>query len=188
MNVNEKMIEAAAASDAKFDGREFVVMSRTDRERYMFRATSALTAALSHADHGGVKVKALEWETKLRRSSEDRQPCTIRPSEADAIISELRQLRRTLDVGQRTSHARKLAFEAALTQAPAPTLTGEVETPAPQPNVVADLLDLWREGSFETTADEAAQAALDQQAVGLDVATIIEAWLAALARTESADV
>ena len=41
------------------------------------------------------------------------------------------------------------------------------------------LLDQWREGAFETTADEAAQAALDQQAEGLDAAAIIEAWLTA---------
>ena len=60
-------------------------------------------------------------------------------------------------------------------------------TPPPQPNLRASLLDQWREGAFETTADEAAQTALDEQAVGLDVAPIIEAWLTSLAATEGSD-
>jgi len=60
-----------------------------------------------------VEREPVAWLQKLQRCSEWREPCTIRPSEADAIISELQQLRRALEVGQRTSHARKLAFEAA---------------------------------------------------------------------------
>lgn len=47
-------------------------------------------------------------------------------------------------------------------------------------HLAGSLLDRWREGEFETTADETAQAALDDQAVGLDVAPIIEAWLTAI--------
>ena len=49
------------------------------------------------------------------------------------------------------------------------------------------LLDQWREGAFETTADEAALSALDQQAEGLDAAAIIEACLTALTTTEGKD-
>lgn len=56
-----------------------------------------------------------------------------------------------------------------------------VEATSPQSNAVGSLISRWREGEFETTADEAAQDALDEQAVGLDVAPIIEAWLSALA-------
>lgn len=55
---------------------------------------------------------------------------------------------------------------------------------SPETNLMGDLLGRWREGQFETTADEAAQTALDNQAVGLDVAPIIEAWLKSLSSRE----
>lgn len=42
------------------------------------------------------------------------------------------------------------------------------------------LVSRWRDGEFEATADEAAQEALDDQALGLDVGPIIEAWLSEL--------
>lgn len=47
ISVSDEMIEAAALSDAEFDGRNFVCMGRVDRERYMIRAKASLTAALS---------------------------------------------------------------------------------------------------------------------------------------------
>ena len=64
---------------------------------------------------------------------------------------------------------------------------GKYRTPSPQPNVVADLLARWREGEFESTADEAAQDALDQQSDSFDAAPVIEAWLTALTTTEGKD-
>ncbi|CZT36166.1 hypothetical protein [Rhizobium sp. 9140] len=50
------------------------------------------------------------------------------------------------------------------------------------------LIGKWRDGEFETTADESAQAALDDQAVGLDVGPIIEAWLSELPCQKVAEV
>lgn len=60
--------------------------------------------------------------------------------------------------------------------------------PPPAEIMWGDLLGRWRESQFETTADEAAQSALDDQAVGLDVAPIIEAWLKALSSREKPHV
>lgn len=55
---------------------------------------------------------------------------------------------------------------------------------APVPAVkVKTLLDMWRDGAFESSADEAAQDAIDSQAVGLDASPIIEAWLSSLSAT-----
>jgi hypothetical protein len=49
MNVTDEMIEAAALSDAEFDGRNFMCMGRVDRDRYILRAKASLAAALSLA-------------------------------------------------------------------------------------------------------------------------------------------
>jgi hypothetical protein len=64
MKITDEMIEAAALSDAEFDGRNFVCMGRVDRDRYMLRAKASLTAALS-ASPAGVKVKELEWGERV---------------------------------------------------------------------------------------------------------------------------
>lgn len=50
--ITDEMIEAAALSDAEFDGRNFVCMGRVERERYMLRSKAALTAALSASPAG----------------------------------------------------------------------------------------------------------------------------------------
>lgn len=41
----EKQVEAAARSDARFDGRDFDGLRRVDRERYVERSRQALEAA-----------------------------------------------------------------------------------------------------------------------------------------------
>lgn len=57
MKLTDEMIEAAALSDAEFDGRNFVCMGRVDRDRYMLRAKASLTASLS-ASPAGVGVES----------------------------------------------------------------------------------------------------------------------------------
>lgn len=60
MRITDEMIEAAALSDAEFDGRNFVCMGRVDRDRYMLRAKASLTAALSASPAGvGVETSLL---------------------------------------------------------------------------------------------------------------------------------
>lgn len=44
-----KALEAAAVSDAAFDGRDFHAMGRHDRERYLARSAKAITAFLDAA-------------------------------------------------------------------------------------------------------------------------------------------
>lgn len=44
-----KALEAAAVSDAAFDGREFHAMSRADRERYLARSAKSILAFLDAA-------------------------------------------------------------------------------------------------------------------------------------------
>lgn len=63
MKITDEMIEAAALSDAEFDGRNFVCMGRVDRDRYMLRAKASLTAALSASPTG---VKPLERMEDMR--------------------------------------------------------------------------------------------------------------------------
>ncbi len=220
---------------ARWESRPGAAMTKINRLLSECREAAdeieRLTAALSHADHGGVvnntgviaACKALGHEgiyvsgATLKRAMSaylaalTQAPAQFLPTEdgefngneldqsqsypQDVTVNDLDTARKWLAARwcidhPNEGHVKQLAEYAASfrTQAPAPTLTGEVETPAPVSNVMGEILSRWREGQFETTADEAAQAALDQQAVGLDVATIIEAWLAALARTERYDV
>lgn len=79
---------------------------------------------------------------------------------------------------------RKVA-EAFIAALPATDLAAALAAmPAPVPAVkVKTLLDMWRDGAFESSADEAAQDAIDSQAVGLDASPIIEAWLSSLSAT-----
>ncbi len=77
-----------------------------------------------------------------------------------------------------------LLHDGYITDGFSPMDCRKVEPPPPQTNVAGDLLARWREGEFESTADEAAQAALDHQSDSFDAAPVIEAWLTALATTE----
>ena len=52
--------------------------------------------------------------SKLRKCVEDGGPCIVRPAEACAIIAYIEGINRSLEIGQRTSRARRLAFEAAM--------------------------------------------------------------------------
>lgn len=47
MQVNDDMVAAAAESDAAFDGRTWLAMPKSERERYMERSRRSLTAALA---------------------------------------------------------------------------------------------------------------------------------------------
>ena len=95
MMITDEMIEAAALSDAEFDGRNFVCMGRVDRDRYMLRAKASLTAALSASPAGvGVETeahKALKaweaWEAKLIMEGSDQLWCEL------GDLSELQALR-----------------------------------------------------------------------------------------------
>lgn len=51
-------IEAAARSDAEFDGRTFEAMGRADRDRYLARSAKAITAFIeAAAEDEGVRLK-----------------------------------------------------------------------------------------------------------------------------------
>jgi len=54
--------------------------------------------------------------SKLRQCADDKNPCIVRPSEARAILAYIEELSRKLEVGQRTSRARKLSFDAAMSK------------------------------------------------------------------------
>jgi hypothetical protein len=47
MQIDEKIIEAAALSDADYDGRPWLSMPRPDRDRYLARAGRSINAALA---------------------------------------------------------------------------------------------------------------------------------------------
>lgn len=101
-----------------------------------------LTAALSHADHWGVKVAALEWE-KRGYSLHARDQFYAHTIVGTYAITDLTNLgwfewlnksggtvgkAGTLEAAKRAAQSDYEArILAALTQAPAPTLTGEVE-------------------------------------------------------------
>lgn len=152
MTVTDEMIEAAALSDAEFDGRNFVAMGRVERERYMLRAKasiiSALSAALSHADHGGVKVKALEWDRGEKPGihyADTRIGTYFAYADGTLALNDVQLSFVRGRTWPDTEAAAQADYEArilsALTQAPAHTLTGEVETPAPVTHVDATIRD-----------------------------------------------
>jgi len=115
-----------------------------------------ITAALSHADYGGVKVKALEWKRSgwveafskpgglgFWYSIQPHKPvhghgdppftCFVTWGEPgqnsrEYLGEDFQSVEEAKAAAQADYEARILS---ALTQAPAPTLTGEVETPAP---------------------------------------------------------
>ena len=47
MQVNDAMVAKAAQSDTEFDGRTWLAMPKSERERYMERSRRSLTAALA---------------------------------------------------------------------------------------------------------------------------------------------
>ena len=52
MYVSDAMVEAAARSDAAFDGRDFDALGRADKRRYLDRSRKALEAATSGSEFG----------------------------------------------------------------------------------------------------------------------------------------
>lgn len=59
--------------------------------------------------------------SKLRKCVKDGSPCIVRPAEAAAIIACIDEISRKLEIGQRTSRARQLAFEAAMSENASPS-------------------------------------------------------------------
>ncbi len=75
----EAQIEAAARSDAAFDGRGWEAMARTDRDRYLARSRAALEAAeraawqdTLTAPKGGQMLLLL---ARFRQPPDRREPC-----------------------------------------------------------------------------------------------------------------
>lgn len=52
MIITDAMVEAAARSDAEFDGRDFDALGRADKRRYLERSRKALYAATSGSEFG----------------------------------------------------------------------------------------------------------------------------------------
>jgi len=84
-------IEAAARSDAEFDGRTFEAMGRADRDRYLARSAKAITAFIEAA-------------------AEDATICKVVGEHADNAVADIRFSR--FDVGNIAILALKEAVNA----------------------------------------------------------------------------
>lgn len=85
MQVTDAMVAKAAESDAEFDGRTWLAMPKSERERYMERSRRSLTAALAemwrpideapkdgrYIIAGRFRDSALKWVRHSRRMTCD---------------------------------------------------------------------------------------------------------------------
>lgn len=79
MTITDEMVERAARSNAAFDGRDYDAMSRHDRERYLARARTALTAALEGREEPDATAAYMAGfeRGKEAATAEERERCAV---------------------------------------------------------------------------------------------------------------